>query len=133
VPRLEDVAPTLLALAGVPPPEQLRGRALLREDAAGPEVPHVATDNERVAVRRDGRKALGTWRSRTEADLADWFDLGSDPSESQPRHAANLPEALVAALLEFLARDLYPLAYEKYGGTLSAGQAQTLKELGYTD
>ncbi len=131
VPRLEDVPPTLLALAGISPPEDLLGRALTREGAAGPEVPHIAVDQRGVAVRLDGWKALGDWRGLDEVALGALFRLAEDAHEQHARDLAELPHALAEALKLFLARDLYPVALRQRGNQLSVAQQEQLDALGY--
>lgn len=131
VPRLEDVAPTLLALAHVAPPEELKGRALSLQGAAGLEVPHVAVDHSRVAWRVDGWKALGRWQGVSEVIGGALYHLEADPGESRELPYADAPTGLLTALAEFLARDLYPIAIRARGKGLSSAQQDLLDDLGY--
>lgn len=131
VPRLEDVAPTLLALAGVLPPKELKGRILHREGAAGPEVPHVAADNRRLATRAGGWKLHGTWSGLSEFTPGSLFHLDADAAEMQVQPPASAPAALLAALAEYLKRDLYPTRRSR--GKTDIALQQQLEMLGYVD
>lgn len=131
VPRLEDVAPTLLALAGVAPPDELTGRLLGREEAAGPEVPHVAADNRRVAVRAGGWKLHAVWEGKTEFTARQLFHLAEDEAEARELAAESAPPSLMAALQAFLARDLYPTRTDL--GVPDYSLEQQLHALGYVD
>jgi arylsulfatase A-like enzyme len=131
VPRLEDVAPTLLALAGVAPPDDLHGRALSLQGAAGPEVPHVAVDQSRAAWRVGGWKAHGRWRGLSEVDGRSLFRLEVDPGEVQELPFDQSSAELLQALADFLHRDLYPSALKSRAQRMSPGMQDDLAELGY--
>lgn len=131
VPRLEDVAPTLLALAGLVPGKDLKGRILSSEGAAGLEVPHIAADNRRVTIRESGWKQHGLWKGLSEVEPGQFFHLSSDPSESKDLAGTAVPAALLAALKAFVERDLYPTRRDR--GLPGAALQRQLIELGYVD
>lgn len=82
VASLEDVAPTLLALAGLAPLEQATGRdwsPALRGDAL-PNRPALLTFAPFVALRGEDWKLIVN--ARTQA--ARYFDLKEDPKEQRP-------------------------------------------------
>lgn len=129
VPGLEDVAPTLLALAGVAPPESLRGRILHREGAGDDGREHVATDDDQIAWRLGGWKALGRWTSAKTAAAEALFQIATDPLEQLDRFAEGLPQSLGEALDALLARN----RYENRPHKRDYGLVHTLGELGYTE
>lgn len=129
VPSLEDVAPTLLALAGIAPPDSLHGR-ILSHEGAGPEGrAHVASDNKRLSWRLDGWKAHGRWTGKQAADLVAAFHLTEDSAELIDRLANGMPATLRAALAELLLRDVY----EESQRSIDFAHEFTLQQLGYAD
>lgn len=129
VPALEDVAPTLLALAGIAPPAAMQGRMLAREGAGPAGRAHVAADNKRVSWRLDGWKAHGRWTGERAADPVALYRIVEDPTEQHDRFADGLPAALREALGALLARDVY----EKSQRAIDFAHAFLLNELGYAD
>ncbi|MGH0033140.1 MAG: sulfatase [Myxococcota bacterium] len=134
---LLDVAPTLLALAGIPRPATLRGRALLEDEAVGSERTLVAELHPDAhfaehAPRREQRLAVqrGPWKLivRRDGTLRAWH-LGRDPLE-QTDGSGDAPGALVdearrrLAALERSAEASKPTALE-------AEQRERLRALGY--
>jgi arylsulfatase A-like enzyme len=129
-PHLEDVPPTLLALAGIVPSEdELAGRILSLEGAGAAGRPHIATDNRRIAARAEDWKALGHWTSETEAIITALFRLDQDATEQRNRFdpAVTPWEAI---LKDFLGRDLYP---QRSRQTLDFAQRMLLSDLGYVE
>jgi arylsulfatase A-like enzyme len=129
VPALEDVAPTLLALAGIAPPAAMQGRMLAREGAGSAGRAHVAADNKRVSWRLDGWKAHGRWSGEGAADAVALYRVAEDPTEQHDRFAEGLPAALREALTALLARDVY----EQSQRAIDFAHAFMLAELGYAD
>jgi arylsulfatase A-like enzyme len=87
--QLMDVAPTILAAAGVPVPERLEARSLWpildqREDATRDVVhaelarDHIQTGAEYMVMRRDRRWKLVHYLGERDGEL---YDLAADPAE----------------------------------------------------
>lgn len=131
IPRLEDVAPTLLGLAGITPPKELKGRILGSEDAAGPEIPHLATDNRRLAVREGEWKLHGVWEGLTEFKTSTLFRIATDAGEAHVLPTDTAPGSLLETLRTFLQRDYYPIRRDR--GTPDAALRWQLEQLGYAD
>jgi len=129
VPSLEDIAPTLLAMAGIAPPESMHGRILSREGAGAAGRAHVAADNKRISWRQDGWKAHGRWTGNRAAQAIALFQITDDPGEVENRFANGLPAALRDALTALLLRDVY----EKSQQAIDFGHEYLLNALGYTD
>jgi lipoteichoic acid synthase len=81
---LIDLAPTTLALAGLPVPGGYTGRSLLGAPARV--VPFFTEQGVRRAGLRDGRWKLIV---DEDSDRAQLFDLGADPAEADDRAAAH--------------------------------------------
>lgn len=128
-PHLEDVAPTLLALAGLPR-DDLPGRDLLAGDPG--ERPHVERRLDFLAVR-DGRWklhcALQDGPGGLEPVARELYDLAEDPGElrdlvaAEPGVARRLLALAEAALSEARAAEL----------ETGARHRAALQELGYVD
>lgn len=133
-----DVAPTLLALAGLPRPEGMDGRPLpqLGFDSRPADAPVFAQCNDELAVRV-GRHKLLTSRAPEGTTLL--FDLQADPGEK----ANLLPnEKATAASLQRHAADYWrrapaPAAAAKAGKPavkeLDEGTKERLRALGYIE
>jgi arylsulfatase A-like enzyme len=124
--RLVDVMPTLLELAGVPPPEGLEGVSLRRL------IP--GQEEERFAWSEDGagdsrRVSLRTpqWKLVRRGDALEAFDLVADPLERASR-----ADAAPRALVERLER----LASQRVSGPILGAAydravREQLRQLGY--
>ncbi len=99
---LIDVAPTLLDVAGVPPPMSFRGKSLLPMIAGRPGKPREVC-SEFMTPERPERKALRYEMFKcitaTAQKPAELYDLREDPHEKQ-----NLADTLPYRLKEMLAR-----------------------------
>ncbi len=124
---LEDVAPTLLALGGIVPPDAMKGILLHHGEAGGVGRSHVAADQARIAWRQDGWKALGRWNGSRSAEADALFLLSNDPHEANNRLAEGLPPVLKSLLTELLKLDLY----QEIQRNLDFGHASVLDALGY--
>jgi len=134
---LVDVAPTLLALAGVDAPPDLAGRPLPHADAAAaPSAPsvsyyHFANDQPYEAWSlRDGRWKLAWVRWRSEAGpRVQLFDLDADPGERAP--LAGDPERVRALRAGLEARRAAAAAVRSRSIELGAEMREELRALGY--
>ena len=80
--RLLELAPTLLDLAGVPPPAQFLGRSLLRRGRApGPPTALGEALHIRSQVVRQWYVRQGPWKLIMTLDSSRLFHLPSDPAE----------------------------------------------------
>ncbi|HEX9795122.1 MAG TPA: sulfatase [Planctomycetota bacterium] len=123
--HLEDVAPTLLALAGLPAAD-LDGRAATAGEF---QRAHVAADARRISFASDGWKWIGEW-SADGVEAVALFHTELDPGESENLIGkAEGPEALRLALRAALQRD----AWVPDAAAPGAEQAAVLQELGYVD
>jgi len=135
--RLLDVAPTVLAVAGVPVPQGMRGRSLLGAlQEKWVEQPAVAEWAEmtgpwhcakalKLMVREGNRKFIRNSDGRWET-----YDVGADPAEQHNLTVDNKPPAAVAEMIEQLRKSVS----EPVGGARSAMRPEALeamKALGY--
>ncbi|RMH03806.1 MAG: hypothetical protein D6702_04945 [Planctomycetota bacterium] len=105
-PALEDVVPTFLAAAGLPPDPNLAGRDLRTEDP--PERPHFERYQHRLALRDRGWKLHCRLEPGPDGALtavpSELYHLAADPAEehdllaAEPEQAARLFAAIEAAL-----------------------------------
>lgn len=101
--RLIDLMPTLLDLAGIPPPEQAQGRNL-RPLLEGREP--AAAEDSAVSQGAFGGVAIrsGGWKYALNGGKEELYDLRKDPGErrnlaaSEPAQAAALKKSLLAEL-----------------------------------
>lgn len=132
-----DIAPTLLALAGIAPPEAMQGRPGL---AAGPEgAALLAADPERPVFAQRGEDFMvrrGDWKLLLPAGGAHpaLYDLAADPRETADLAAADHPAAreLTAVLLGWIeAQRPRARTPESRIEQLDAATVARLKALGY--
>jgi arylsulfatase A-like enzyme len=134
---LLDVAPTLLAWAGLPIPEHAQGRSLLAplpEREAFGETDHTNDGTRKLFVRAGqgrGKTILSLRREDAVPAREEWYDLASDPGET--RSSPPRPEA--AEVIRRRAIDHWKQARGRGAGapvvTLSAEQRERLRALGY--
>ncbi len=143
VPHLEDVAPTLLTLAGLAMPPEMTGRALLvPADGSVPngarapsalaiapalEREHDAAQKQEISVRHGAWKWTGGWGlPGEEPTTLRVSDLAHDPFENAS--AATLPDLLRGAMALLLPRDTWP---QRKRVELGGAHAGLLGQLGY--
>ena len=135
-----DVAPTILGLAGVVVPAEMRGRDLLR--GAGPEVPIVteAVRRSQTALVHHGWKLLRTERTvefggatERRAGTLELYDLTRDPTEQHDRADAEPDRAreLAATLDAWL--DAHRAAAPAGAAPVGADRMDDLRALGYVE
>jgi arylsulfatase A-like enzyme len=128
---LEDIAPTLLKLAGAEVPAGMRGLDLLSPPRSGSPRPLVARANrsERYGLRLDDRLLVSDFRTGDRR----LFDLVADPEErrelaAEPAELARLGERLDAALRHLRAGRRTATSA---AAALDAEEAAELEALGY--
>jgi arylsulfatase A-like enzyme len=141
---LVDVAPTLVALAGLTPPPAWTGRdlsAVCRGAEAPRDAPHVM-DATAGGPHGSGRRRLsvvrGQWKLHAELDDAGrlqpraLFDLERDPLETKDLLVAGRdPSELLRSLVEYLQRDGQRQDAGPTSDVIDPEQLRWLKEMGY--
>jgi arylsulfatase A-like enzyme len=135
---LLDVAPTVLAWAGLPPWGHAQGRSLLTP-AAGPREAYGETDHTTDGTHKLFlRGAQGRWKTIVSLSRADrsireteWYDLSSDPGEK--RNVSPPPELAEALRRRAVGRWQAARARSAPGPavSLTSGQRDRLRALGY--
>jgi arylsulfatase A-like enzyme len=132
---LDDVAPTLLGLAGLPAMDEAMGRDLSDHLRGGPPPlgAKLLTLHDLSALRGDGWKVVRNRRT----GFAVYYDLEQDPGEQDPKPARRLA-AEQLALLE--AREAAVAAHaegltwsDEHDVELDAELRERLRELGYVE
>jgi arylsulfatase A-like enzyme len=120
---LIDLAPTVLALLDVAPPDWMRGHLLPGLGLASPDppAPVVVLCDRQLALRDGTDKLIATYESAATDEL---YDLAADPHEASNRAAA-APDTL-AALRARAARTWQPSQFDHKGAAASPVQADTL-------
>jgi len=128
IPDLADVAPTLLGLVNIEPPEDMTGRPLFTRDS-WPERGHHFADDDRIGARLGAMKMISN-RGGDDGYLPTaLYDLHQDPREAANlwSNGAALPDPLLQVVLEGIRED----AWQQVTGALSFGQERALNDLGY--
>ncbi len=132
---LVDVLPTILEVAGVPPPADLDGMSLARRDPAGGDAPRTL-----FATLERSSRAWGAIRGRwklvqtlSPQPATEGFDLEADPEEQRP--VADLSASPLADLAGLVGRRI-----EQAEGApsnpiirLDREQERALRALGYVE
>jgi arylsulfatase A-like enzyme len=134
---LLDVAPTVLAWAGLPVPAAMRGTSLLGPVAGREgygETDHTTDGTRKLFVRGGEKRWKGIFSldpTDTHVRAEEWYDLGADPGE---RHRTTPPPA-VADPARRLALQRWKSARGSGEGApavlLSPEQRERLRSLGY--
>jgi arylsulfatase A-like enzyme/Tfp pilus assembly protein PilF len=130
---LVDVAPTVLAIAGVPVPSQMQGQSLLRISKANADQPVYAVSD--FPQRAFGWSPLESWRAGKylyiKAPRPELYDLSADPGAT--RNLAQTSKATletIAGQLEAFDRR-FSGAGTSGGPELTSSEMQKLASLGY--
>jgi arylsulfatase A-like enzyme len=134
---LLDVAPTVLAWAGVPVPAPMQGRSLLAHGADREgygETDHTVDGTHKLFLRAGARRwktILSLDREGASVRGEEWYDLSVDPGESR----RILPPAATADAMRRLALQRWKAARRLGAGApavnLSPEQRERLRALGY--
>jgi arylsulfatase A-like enzyme/Tfp pilus assembly protein PilF len=130
---LVDVAPTVLAIAGVPVPSQMQGQSLLRISKTNADQPVYAVSD--FPQRAFGWSPLESWRAGKylyiKAPRPELYDLSADPGAT--RNLAQTSKATletIAGQLEAFDRR-FSGAGTSGGPELTSSEMQKLASLGY--
>jgi arylsulfatase A-like enzyme len=139
---LVDVAPTILAVAGLPPAEELRGVDLTPLAAGARQAPRanfvyseMDLDGRSLEAVRHGDSKLIRDRGRLDVEALELYDLARDPSErcnlarQSPQEAARLQAALRDIARDLRADARAPLRVSAEG--LEPELLENLRALGY--
>ena len=145
--RMSDVAPTLLAVLGVPAPEPISGRSLLPWVTGGEEerdLPALSTLATPGLMLRTLREGDGKWQltvpfselANPGAGRLEYFDLRADPGEQRSRSEVDRAARGRAEIERLYAREqsLRPAdAAAQTTGALPAPLRDALEALGYLE
>jgi choline-sulfatase len=133
--RLLDIAPTVLAEAGVATPAQMQGQSLIRIAQATSQTDQPAYSRSEFSQRGFGCSMLESWRAGkylyVRAPKPELYDLSTDPGATR-----NLAQS-AKATLETMASQLQTLDGRltndaaKSGSALTTSEMQKLASLGY--
>jgi arylsulfatase A-like enzyme/Flp pilus assembly protein TadD len=130
---LVDVAPTVLAIAGVPVPSQMQGQSLLRISKANADQPVYAVSD--FPQRAFGWSPLESWRAGKylyiKAPRPELYDLSADPGAT--RNLAQSSKATLETIAGQL--DAFDRRFSGTGASggpeLTSSEMQKLASLGY--
>jgi choline-sulfatase len=134
--RLLDIAPTVLAVAGIPTPAQMQGQSLMRVAEASSQNDQPAYSRGELPQQGFGCSLLESWRAGKylyiRAPKPELYDLSLDPNATH-----NLAQSSKATL-ETMASQLQALDNrlgnepgKSAGSELTSGEMQKLASLGY--
>jgi arylsulfatase A-like enzyme len=134
--RLLDIAPTVLAVAGIPAPAQMQGQSLMRVAEASSQNEQPAYSRSELPQRGFGCSVLESWRAGKylyiRAPKPELYDLSVDSNATH-----NLAETSKATL-ETMASQLLALDSrlgnepgKSTGSELTSSEMQKLASLGY--
>ena len=134
--RLLDIAPTVLAAAGIPVPAQMQGQSLMRIARSSSQADQPAYARSELPQQGFGCSVLESWRAGKylyiRAPKPELYDMSADPTATR-----NLAQS-AKATLETLASQLQ--AFDRHVGNepgklassgLTSSEMQKLASLGY--
>jgi arylsulfatase A-like enzyme len=134
--RLLDIAPTVLAEAGVPVPAQMQGQSLMRIAQTGSQNDQPAYSRSEFPRQGFGCGVLESWRAGKylyiRAPKPELYDLSADPNAT--RNLAQSSKATLetmASQLQALDGHLGNEPGKSAGSTLTSSEMQKLASLGY--
>lgn len=134
--RLLDIAPTLLAEAGMPVPAQMQGQSLMRIAQASSQADQPAYSRSELPQQGFGCSVLESWRAGKylyiRAPKPELYDLSSDPNASHNlAQSAKATLDTMAAQLQALDSHLGNTVGNAAGSGLTSSEMQKLASLGY--
>lgn len=134
--RLLDIAPTVLAEAGIPIPAQMQGQSLIRIAQATAQADQPVYSRSEFSKRAFGCSVLESWRAGKylyiRAPKPELYDLSSDPG-AMHNLAASAKATLETMALQLQTFDshLGNSASRSAGSDLTPSEMQKLASLGY--
>jgi len=134
--RLLDIAPTVLAEAGIPIPAQMLGQSLIRIAQSTSQADQPAYSRSEFSKRAFGCSVLESWRAGKylyiRAPRPELYDLSNDP-EAMRNLALSSKATLetMASQLQTFDSHLESNASKSAGSDLTSSEMQKLASLGY--
>lgn len=134
--RLLDIAPTVLAEAGVAIPAQMQGQSLIRIAQASSQADQPAYSRSDFSQRGFGCSVLESWRAGKylyiRAPKPELYDLSSDPGATRNlSHSAKATLETMASQLQALDGHLRDDPAKSPSSGLTSSEMQKLASLGY--
>ncbi|MCH2100604.1 MAG: sulfatase [Planctomycetes bacterium] len=135
-PHLADVAPTLLAAAGIQAPQEMTGFSVLSE------VPsnrvHFARERKAVGIKQGTRKwsayqPLGLLDPSELVEYGEGFLLDRDPGENNSLEVHEMPEGWLELMLDTFAAAPPPILERVTDLQVRADRWAQLQQMGYID
>ena len=134
--RLLDIAPTVLAQAGIAIPAQMQGQSLLRVAQASSQADQPAYARSDLPQQGFGCSILESWRAGKylyiRAPVPELYDLSADPGATHNlAQSAKATLETMASQLQALDSHLGNEPGKSAGSSLSSSEMQKLASLGY--
>jgi tetratricopeptide (TPR) repeat protein len=134
--RLLDIAPTVLAEAGIPVPAQMQGQSLMRIAQASSQTEQPAYSRSELPQQGFGCSVLESWRAGKylyiRAPKPELYDVSVDPNATHNlAQSAKATLATMASQLQALDSRLGNESGKSRGSGLTSSEMQKLASLGY--
>jgi len=134
--RLLDLAPTVLAEAGIPVPAQMQGQSLIRIAQASSQTEQPAYARSELPQQGFGCSVIESWRAGKylyiRAPKPELYDLSVDPNATHNlAESAKATLETVASQLQTLDSHLANESGQSTGSGLTSSEMQKLASLGY--